>query len=206
MTWVSVDDLSVGYGARAVLEGVDLAVERGSIVAVLGPSGCGKTTLLRSIAGLLRVSAGSIRIGGREALLGIGSRTTGEAQHRLGAPGSITVPASERRRQHRVWHPARLAARRSHRQFAALVGLGDHLDRSPSQVRADRRSASHSLERSRRAPMSCSSTSRSPRSTRCCAPRPCAPTFPTCSASNSRPRCSSRMIRKRRCRSPTRSP
>ncbi len=66
MSWVSVDDLSVGYGARAVLEGVDLAVERGSIVAVLGPSGCGKTTLLRSIAGLLRVSAGSIRIGGRE--------------------------------------------------------------------------------------------------------------------------------------------
>lgn len=44
--------------------GIDLDVAAGEIVAILGPNGAGKTTLLRQIAGQLRPSAGSIRVGG----------------------------------------------------------------------------------------------------------------------------------------------
>jgi len=53
-----------GYGARHVLEEVDLAVAQGEFVALLGPSGCGKTTLLNLTAGFLAPSAGDILLDG----------------------------------------------------------------------------------------------------------------------------------------------
>lgn len=46
------------------LRGIDVDIEEGEFFVLLGPSGCGKTTMLRSIAGLERPSAGSIRIDG----------------------------------------------------------------------------------------------------------------------------------------------
>jgi multiple sugar transport system ATP-binding protein len=52
-------------GVRAV-DDVSLTVEDGEFMVLVGPSGCGKTTLLRSIGGLERVSAGRISIGGRD--------------------------------------------------------------------------------------------------------------------------------------------
>lgn len=48
----------------AALRGVDLAVGRGAMVAVMGPSGCGKTTLLNCLSGLDTADNGSIRIEG----------------------------------------------------------------------------------------------------------------------------------------------
>lgn len=52
------------YGSVVALDGVDLDVEDGAILAVLGPSGCGKTTLLRVIAGFLHPDDGSVSIDG----------------------------------------------------------------------------------------------------------------------------------------------
>jgi iron(III) transport system ATP-binding protein len=52
------------YGSVTALDGVDLDVEDGAILAVLGPSGCGKTTLLRLIAGFLAPDAGTVSIDG----------------------------------------------------------------------------------------------------------------------------------------------
>jgi iron(III) transport system ATP-binding protein len=59
-------DLWKGYASGApVLQGVNLSVPTGSLVAVLGLSGCGKTTLLRAIAGFERVQRGRIALGTR---------------------------------------------------------------------------------------------------------------------------------------------
>ncbi len=56
--------LSVGYGARTVLEGLDFALAPGEWVALLGPNGSGKTTLLLALLGLLR-GKGEVLLSGR---------------------------------------------------------------------------------------------------------------------------------------------
>jgi iron(III) transport system ATP-binding protein len=60
---IQVSQLSLSFGRRQVLANLDLHVPAGAVTAVLGSSGCGKTTLLRALAGLIRPSAGRIRIG-----------------------------------------------------------------------------------------------------------------------------------------------
>jgi branched-chain amino acid transport system ATP-binding protein len=57
-------DVSAGYGAVRVLEGVSLSIGRGAVIALLGSNGAGKTTLMRVIAGLLPPMAGEIRFDG----------------------------------------------------------------------------------------------------------------------------------------------
>jgi putative spermidine/putrescine transport system ATP-binding protein len=56
--------LSVRYGAFTALDDVDLSVRAGEVLALLGPSGCGKTTLLRTVAGFVRQTAGRVLIDG----------------------------------------------------------------------------------------------------------------------------------------------
>ena len=64
MSGLHVEGVGVSYGDLAVLEDLDLAVQRSEVVVLLGPSGSGKTTLLRVVAGLQRPDSGRIRWGG----------------------------------------------------------------------------------------------------------------------------------------------
>jgi NitT/TauT family transport system ATP-binding protein len=65
---LEVADLAHSYGKGAtlhqVIDGVNLSVAEGELVSIVGPSGCGKTTLLRSIAGLLEPTGGTITLRG----------------------------------------------------------------------------------------------------------------------------------------------
>jgi branched-chain amino acid transport system ATP-binding protein len=60
MSGLEVRGLSAGYGKAEVLHGLDLNVEKGTIVTVIGPNGAGKTTLLSALMGLLPAQ-GSVR-------------------------------------------------------------------------------------------------------------------------------------------------
>lgn len=55
-------DVSAGYGGRPALEQIGLAIEPGTLLAVVGPNGAGKSTLLKLLAGLLRPWTGRIEV------------------------------------------------------------------------------------------------------------------------------------------------
>jgi len=63
---LEVRKLDAGYGAVPVLWSVDLEMSAGEMVALVGANGAGKSTLLAIISGLLRPTAGSVRVGDRE--------------------------------------------------------------------------------------------------------------------------------------------
>ena len=76
--------LSAGYDTLTVARDIDLSVPRNQILAVLGPNGAGKTTLLLALAGFLKPTAGSIRVGGQPMRLG--------SPRRMNAAGVVLVP------------------------------------------------------------------------------------------------------------------
>jgi branched-chain amino acid transport system ATP-binding protein len=59
---LEIEGLQAGYGELTVLQGIDLSVRRGEVVAVLGPNGAGKSTLLLAIAGVLPLQADRLRL------------------------------------------------------------------------------------------------------------------------------------------------
>ncbi|KMO43221.1 leucine/isoleucine/valine transporter ATP-binding subunit [Methylobacterium tarhaniae] len=85
---IEIRDLHAGYGDTEVLQGIDLDVRAGEVVAIVGANGVGKTTLLRTIAGLIAPSRGSITAEG-EAIGGLGA-------HRVVERGIVMVPEGRR--------------------------------------------------------------------------------------------------------------
>ena len=84
MAFLSVDNLSVSYGAIQALHGISLHVEQGEVVTLIGGNGAGKTTTLRAISGLLDPKEGSIAFDG-ESILGV-------QPHRIVQRGLVHVP------------------------------------------------------------------------------------------------------------------
>ena len=72
-----VDNLRVGYGQSDVIGGLSLAAGDNEILAVMGASGAGKTSVLRAVAGLDPIAAGSVAIDGLQ--LSAGPLPRGEA-------------------------------------------------------------------------------------------------------------------------------
>jgi branched-chain amino acid transport system ATP-binding protein len=84
MAFLSVDNLSVSYGAIQALHGISLRVERGEVVTLIGGNGAGKTTTLRAVSGLLRPEEGKIEFDG-ESIVGM-------QPHRIVQKGLVHVP------------------------------------------------------------------------------------------------------------------
>ncbi len=81
---LTLENISVGYGAIRALKGVSLRVEQGEVVTLIGANGAGKTTTLRTITGLLKPTEGRVTFEGEE----IGGRPT----HQLVARGISMSP------------------------------------------------------------------------------------------------------------------
>src|SRR5262245_8209447 len=135
MAGIEISSLSKSYGAGArALEGVDLDVAPGELLALVGPSGSGKTTLLRLIAGLETPTTGSIRVGGKN-LAGVPPHKRNVAlvfqnlalyQHLSVrnnlAFGLIHTGVEKRETEKRVV------------QAAEMLGIGHLLDRYPAEL------------------------------------------------------------------------
>ncbi len=63
---LEVSDLDAGYGFLQILRKVSLTIDTGEFVCIIGPNGAGKSTTMKTIAGLIRPSAGKIVLNGEE--------------------------------------------------------------------------------------------------------------------------------------------
>jgi branched-chain amino acid transport system ATP-binding protein len=81
---LTIDNLTVNYGAIRALHDVSLTVEAGSIVTLIGSNGAGKSTTLRTVSGLIKPVSGSISYEGE--------RINGLPAHRIVARGLCQVP------------------------------------------------------------------------------------------------------------------
>ena len=76
---LEIKGLASHYGPIQALDGIDIDVRQGQLVALVGANGAGKTTLLRAISGVQPISAGSIRLAGQDI-----SRTSADKRVRAG--------------------------------------------------------------------------------------------------------------------------
>jgi len=131
---ISVTDLHKAFRDTAVLRGLDLEVDLGSLTAILGPSGSGKTTLLRLIAGLERADRGRVTLAG--AVVDEGRRYVRPEGRRVGyVPQEASLFPHLTAEQNVAFGLSR-AARRTARVTGLLemVGLGGLGGRYPHEL------------------------------------------------------------------------
>lgn len=135
---------AAGGPAHVVLDGIDLALERGKTLALTGRSGAGKTTLLYLAAGLLRPTSGNVLLDGRP-LDGFAGGELARARRRIGLvfQNNLSLSALP------VWENAALpllldgqsaeAARRAAMEMLDRVGLADYAERSTTVLSGGQR-------------------------------------------------------------------
>ncbi|MBQ1095334.1 ABC transporter ATP-binding protein [Streptomyces sp. b94] len=100
--------VSVGYGARTVIDELDVAIPPGVITTIIGPNGCGKSTLLRTLSRLLKPTRGTVVLDGEDIV----TLRTRDVAKKLGllpqapvAPDGLTVSdlVARGRHPHQSW-------------------------------------------------------------------------------------------------------
>ena len=132
---LTAEDVTVGYGSRTVIDGLDVSVPPGVITTIIGPNGCGKSTLLRTLSRLLKPSRGTVLLDGDDIV----RLKTRDVAKKLGllpqtpvAPEGLTVAdlVARGRHPHQSWlrqwssDDADVVAR-----ALALTGVSDLADR-----------------------------------------------------------------------------
>ena len=140
MAHLDIRGLAARYGEARVLDGIDLAVERGEIVSLIGPSGSGKSTLLRVITGLLPPDRGSVSIGGQAVNYG-DRRSVKAARDRLAIVfqqynlfGNMDVLRNVTVAPVTIHKRNRQEVEGEARALLTRVGLGDKLHAYPDQL------------------------------------------------------------------------
>lgn len=59
---IDVEEITVGYGSKIIIEELSVAIPKGQITTIIGPNGCGKSTLLKTISRILQASHGAVFI------------------------------------------------------------------------------------------------------------------------------------------------
>ena len=140
---IEVRQLRKNFGSFAALDGVDLKVADGELLALLGPSGSGKTTLLRIIAGLDWPDAGEVNFDGENALIrGAGERQVGFVFQHYALFRHMSVfenVAFGLRVQPRRVRKSEAAIRARVKELLDLVQLDWLADRYPSQLSGGQR-------------------------------------------------------------------
>ena len=140
---IELADIAYRYTDAVALDGIDLSIESGELLALLGPSGCGKTTLLRVIAGLEFPDRGRVRFEGRDVTaLDARKRHVGFVFQHYALFNHLSVfenVAFGLRVRHWWKRPRRAELKRRVGELLELVQLGDLAMRHPAQLSGGQR-------------------------------------------------------------------
>jgi len=134
-----VRQAELALGGRPILQGIDLELPRGQVLALLGGSGCGKTTLLRAIAGLQPLGSGTVHLDGRDvSALPTAQRGIGVVFQHYALFPNLSVRDNigfglQARGEAAAAQQARIA------ELLSLVGLSEHAAKRPGQLSGGQR-------------------------------------------------------------------
>jgi sn-glycerol 3-phosphate transport system ATP-binding protein len=139
MSEVVLHDIHKSYGTSKVVHGIDLRIPDRSFCVILGPSGCGKSTVLRMIAGLEQITAGTLTIGGAT----VNDRSPSERNIAMVFQNYALYPHMTVARNMgyalEIQGVKRAERDRRVREAAAILDLADLLDRKPGQLSGGQR-------------------------------------------------------------------
>ena len=136
---LEIKNLKKAYGEHIVLDGLDLAVNKGEVVVVIGPSGCGKSTLLRCVNALEDIQGGEVLLDGEPVRRG--SKDISRLRQKIGMvfqsydlfphksilENILLAPMKVQKRQ-------RAEAEKEALELLDRVGLADRRDDYPRQL------------------------------------------------------------------------